>query len=416
MRRPSSARPFYGWTVVGALGVFGAAGAGFAGANFALFIRPMSEELGWSSATFGWAVFVRLVMVLAAGPVIGRVLDLRGPRLPVIAATVIAGALTWWLSRVGSVWELMLAFVVMGLAGMGRANDLQASAPVAKWFVRRRGLAMGIALAGTPLGVAVYYPLTQLLIDRIGWRDALTVLAVSGVVIVLPLALLLRRRPEDMGLAPDGGGALDAASGSGVPTAERSLTRGAAVRTRRFWLMLAGFTAMSYGLSTLTIFRVPHFVERGLDPAVVAAAIAVDAVVAIAASVLLGRLIDRLRVGAVLALGLAAGVFCAAGLIVVDGLFWLFAANIGYALGFQVTHVAQSVMWANQFGREHQGSIRGATIPVTVGIGAAAFPITGYVRDVTGVYTPAWAAAIALLVIAGLLLAAASSNEEPTRR
>ncbi len=407
-------KPLYGWIVVGVLGVFGAVGVGLAGANFALFIGPMSAELGWSASTFGWAVFARLAMILAAGPLIGRILDLRGPRIPVLAAALVAGGLTLWLSRVGAVWELMLAFAVMGLVGMGRANDLQASAPVAQWFVRRRGLAMGVALAGTPLGVAVYYPLTQLLIDLYGWRDALTILALTGTAIVAPLAFLLRRCPEDIGLAPDGGrrpsdavAPRAAAPGRArIRESGRSLTRAQALRTGRFWLMLAGFTALSYGLSALAIFRVPHFIERGLSPPIVAGAIAVDAVVAIAASVALGRALDRLPARGILMAGVAAGAFCAIGLVVVDGLFWLFAANIGYALGFQTTHVAQSVMWANHFGRRHQGDIRGLTIPVTVGVGALAFPVTGYLRDEAGVYTPAWVVSIALLLAAGALLAA----------
>ena len=408
--------PYYGWTVVGVLCAFGAVGVGLAGANFALFIGPMSDELGWSASTFGWAIYLRLAMILAAGPVIGRILDLRGPRLPVLTATLVAAALTLWLSRVGDVWELLLAFAVMGLFGMGRANDLQASAPAAQWFVRRRGLAMGVALAGTPLGVAVYYPLTQLLIDLYGWRDALSVLAVSGAVIVVPLSFLLRRRPEDMGLSPDGdrksSPSPDRAEGRGEGAG--GMTRREAMATGRFWLLLAGFTAMTFGLSALTIFRVPHFIERGFSPSIVAAAISVDAVVAVAASVALGRELDRLPARLVLGAGLAAGAFCAVGLIVVDSVFWLFAANIGYALGFQITHVAQSVLWADHFGRRHQGDIRGLTIPVTVGVGALAFPATGYLRDLRGDYEPAWALSLALLAVAGALLLAA--REPSTRR
>lgn len=402
-------KPFYGWTIVGVLCVFGAVGVGLAGANFALFIVPMSESLGWSSSTFGWAFFLRFLVVLAAGPLIGRLIDLRGPRIPVVGALLVAGGAVLWLARIAAPWELMLAFMLIGLVGMGRANDLQASPPIAKWFVRRRGLAMGIALAGTPLGVAVYYPLTQWLIDSVGWRDALVVLAVSGMALAGPLGLLLLRQPEDVGLLPDG----DApSSGSGRPAvrtasdAERSLTRREAMRTRRFWLMLAGFTAMTYGLSTLTIFRVPHFVERGLDPTLVAAAIAVDAVIAVIASILLGRVLDRAPLRVVLLSGIAAGAFCAVGLLLAGNIFWLFAANIGYALGFQSTHVAQSVMWADHFGRRHQGSLRGFTIPVTAGMGALAFPVTGYLRDAAGTYTPAWLAAIAALTAAAVLLLA----------
>ncbi|MCY4583029.1 MAG: MFS transporter [Chloroflexi bacterium] len=406
-------KPFYGWTVVGVLCVFGAIGVGLAGANFALFIVPMSDELGWSSSTFGWAFFLRFLMILAAGPLIGRLIDLRGPRLPVVGALLVAGGAVLWLSRVAAVWELMAAFMLIGLVGMGRANDLQAGAPVAKWFMRRRGLAMGIALAGTPLGVAVYYPLTQWLIDGVGWRGALVALSVSGIAVAAPLGLLLRRQPEDVGLLPDGdtpssgaGPGSARAASRAADNAERSLTRREAMRTRRFWLMLGGFTAMTYGLSTLTIFRVPHFVERGLDPTLVAAAIAVDAVIAVAASVLLGRMLDRAPLRAVLVGGIAVGAFCAVGLLLAGSVFWLFAAHIFYALGFQSTHVAQNVMWADHFGRRHQGDLRGFTIPVTVGIGALAFPVTGYLRDAAGTYAPAWFASIAALVVAAALLLA----------
>ena len=167
------------------------------------------------------------------------------------------------------------------------------------------------------------------------------------------------------------------------------------MRTRRFWLMLAGFTAMTYGLSTLTIYRVPHFVERGLDPTLVAVAISVDAVIAVVASVLLGRMLDRAPLRVVLLAGIGTGALCAVGLLLAGSVFWLFAANICYALGFQSTHVAQSVMWADRFGRRHQGDLRGFTIPVTVGVGALAFPVTGYLRDAAGEYTPAWFVSIA---------------------
>ncbi len=406
-------KPFYGWTITGVLGVFGTVGVGLAGANFALFIVPISDELGWSSSTFGWAFFLRFLMILAAGPLIGRLIDLRGPRMPVVGGLLVTGGAVLWLSRIAEAWELMAAFMIIGLVGMGRANDLQAGASIAKWFVRRRGLAMGIALGGTPLGVALYYPVTQLLIDGIGWRDALTVLAVSGVAIAAPLGLLLRRQPEDSGLLPDGdapssGAETDGAHSAGrTPSAaERSFTRREAMRTGRFWLMLAGFTAMTYGFFALAIFRVPHFVERGLDPTLVAAAIALDAVIAVVASVLLGRVLDRAPLRAVLVGGIAVGAFCAVGLVLAGGVFLLFAANICYALGFQSTHVAQSVMWADHFGRRHQGDLRGFTILVTVGVGALAYPVTGYLRDVAGVYTPAWFVAIALFIAAAALLMA----------
>ena len=179
--------------------------------------------------------------------------------------------------------------------------------------------------------------------------------------------------------------------------------------------MLAGFTAMAYGMSTLSIFRVPHFIERGLSPTIIALSIASDAIVAVIVSVVLGRSLDRLPHRGVLMAGLAVGMLCAVALIRVDGLFWLFTANFCYAIGFQSGYVAQSLIWAGRFGRVHQGDLQGFTIPVTVGVGALAFPVTGYLRDLTGAYTPAWAVAIGSLALAGVLLLAANPHPQLPR-
>jgi MFS family permease len=292
------------------------------------------------------------------------------------------------------------------LLGLGRTADLFVNAPVARWFVRRRGLALGVALAGTPLGILVFYPLSQAVIDAIGWRDAWRVFGIAGAVVIAPMALLvLRRQPEDVGLLPDGDtGGGDAVTSMPTRDAEVSWNRAEAMRTPAFWLMVAGFTAFTYGWSTITIFRVPHFIERGLDPKLVAFAIAVDAAVAIGASIYLGQLLERVPARYVLVLGVAGLMVSAASLIVVDGVALLFVANIGYGFGFQTGHVAQNVMWADYFGRAHLGSIRGVALPITIGLGAIAFPVTGTVREVAGIYTPAWVVALVALAIAAAIL------------
>jgi MFS family permease len=392
-------RIFYGWAIVGVLVIFTAMVVGLAGANIAIFIEPMTRELGWSSATFGWAQMARLETVIIAGPVLGRAIDRYGPRMLVAVAGLATSGLVLLLAYVNDEWQLIAIFVLTGLLGMGRASELFVNAPVAKWFVRRRGLALGIALAGTPLGVAIFYPLSQFTIDAIGWRDAWLVFGIAGAVVIAPLSLLvLRRQPEDLGLLPDGDSLADGAVGAGAT--EVSWTRAEAVRNPTFWVLVGGFTLFTYGWSTITIFRVPHFIERGLDPTLVAFAIAIDAVVAIAASVLLGRLSERIAPRYVLMLGVVGLLISAGSLVVVDGVLLLFVANIGYGFGFQTGHVAQSMIWANYYGRRHLGEIRGLTLPLTFGLGAAAFPVTGMIRDATGTYTPAW-------VVAGVVLALA---------
>ncbi|MEK9659999.1 MAG: MFS transporter, partial [Chloroflexota bacterium] len=180
------ARFSYGWVVVGALALFSAVSVGMGGANTALFIRPAGEDTGWSAGLFGWAQFARLAAMLAGGPLIGWVIDRRGARLPVLAALGVGAAALVALSRVEAPWMLVALFVLMGLAGMGRATDLFVTAPVASWFPRGRGLALGVALAGTPAGVALFFPLTQWLIDGFGWRTALMTLGVGGFALAAP--------------------------------------------------------------------------------------------------------------------------------------------------------------------------------------------------------------------------------------
>jgi hypothetical protein len=395
------ARFSYGWVVVGSLALFSAVGVGMLGANTALFIRPAGEGAGWSAGLFGWAQFARLAAMLAGGPLIGWAIDRRGARLPVLAALGVGAAALLALSRAEASWMLVALFVLMGLVGMGRASDLFVTAPVAGWFPGRgRGLALGIALAGTPAGVVLFFPLTQWLIEALGWRTALAVLGVGGFALAAPAALLLRRAPAPVRVAPGLG----------------SLSRAQAMRGRDFWLLTAGFGALAYGFSAVVLFRVPALVERGAAPGLVAWAIALDAAVAVLVSLFAGKLVDRLGVGWLLAAGLGAGLVSVGGLLAAGPLAWVFVVNIGYAVGFQTTHVAGAELWARRYGPAHLGAIRGLSLPLSVAVGAAAFPVTGMVRDATSAYAPAWWAAGAAFVLAGALLATVSGGSAPEER
>lgn len=397
---------FYGWAIVGVLVIFTAMAVGLAGANIAVFIEPMTKDLGWNTAAFGWAQMARMEAVIIAGPLLGLIIDKYGPRVLVAVAGVLTSALVVSLAYVTEEWQLVAVFMATGLLGMGRAADLFVTAPIAKWFVRRRGLALGVALAGTPLGVAIFYPLSQFMINTIGWRSAWVIFGIAGAVVIGPLSLLvLRRQPEDMGLVPDGDG-IERALWAGE-TSEVSWTKAEAIRNPTFWILVIGFTLFTYGWSTITIFRVPHFIERGLDPALVAFAITTDAVVAILVSMLVGSLSERIPSRHVLILGVCGLLLCAGSLVVVEGVLLLFVANIGYGFGFQTGHVAQNMMWADYYGRRHLGEIRGLALPLTLGLGATAFPVTAIIRDVTGTYTPAWVVAGVALVLASIALSSA---------
>ena len=167
---------------------------------------PIGEELGLSRQTIGWAQTGRLWAGGLSGVAIGWWLDRYGPRVPVLVAIVVATVGLLVLARVQSAAVLFGVLLALGASGWTAAGGgaLFATVPVTKWFIRLRGRATGMVQLGLGVGGAVFLPLTQILISNHGWRSAWVTLAWLSAA-TLPLVLLLRRQPSDLGLEPDGG-------------------------------------------------------------------------------------------------------------------------------------------------------------------------------------------------------------------
>jgi MFS family permease len=136
---------------------------------------------------------------------------------------------------------------------------------------------MGILSMGAPVGLMIRFPAVQWIISNFGWRTGWISLGVAGVVIILPISLLvLRRQPEDIGLLPDGdlpedGSSESRPSGSAAPV-EHQWTRAEAIRTVAFWRLTRFFSMFMFTTTTMVFFRIPHFIDNGLSPGLVAVA------------------------------------------------------------------------------------------------------------------------------------------------
>ncbi len=173
--------------------------------NFGIFVAPMSEELGLGNSAFGWALSARLLGFAASGPFIGRLIDSRGSRVPLAAGGLMLGGSAAALGLVNAGWQMIGLTLFSGMMGFFGSSTLFLTIPIAKWFVRKRGRAMSFFFPGIPFGIGIASPLTQLLIDTVGWRDAWLVLgAVGGLSIATISLLFIRSRPSDLGLLPDG--------------------------------------------------------------------------------------------------------------------------------------------------------------------------------------------------------------------
>ncbi len=401
---------YYGWVIVYVMASAGAVSMAMGSLNFGLFIKPMGDELGIGRAYFGWAQTARQVSSSVTSPTVGWLLDRYGSRVLLPVAATITGCSMVLLALVTREWHLVALFALMGLVGLSGPGALVTSVPVLKWFVRRRGAAVAFVGLGIPVGALIFVPLTQYFIATWGWRTAWIVLAIIGIGIIVPLSLVfVRRRPEDMNLQPDGPPPRPKpepgadASADSREDLEISWTSRDAMRTFPFWSLVVVFSMVALATGTVALHRIAAFMDRGLDPTLVALATAFDAVCAGVATFAFGMLVRFVPVRVLGAVG-----FCFLGTasvmtIYADFLSLMFTSMAVFGLGIGGMMFLQNYVWADYFGREYVGSIRGIVAPITLTLGGIGPPLAGYIRDWTGTYDPVWWAGVCLMFLAALV-------------
>lgn len=400
-------RPFfYGWVIVATLFVVNFATMATGTLNFGLFVLPMGEELNMSRGFIGWSQTTRMLAGGISGFFLGRLLDRHGARVLIAAATVTTAACMIGLVYVQNAWQFLLLFSVMGLIGLSAPGGLLTSVPVAKWFVQQRGKALAIATMGLGVGGIAFMPITQLLIDQVGWRNSWMVLAIISVTLALPLTVLfLRRQPEDMGLIPDGSPPDLSATSRRVPKSEEvQWTASQALRTRTFWRLILFFGLVGFAAGGGSIHRLPYWVEQGFDAKLVSYAFSADAAGAALMALGAGFLVDRFPVRFV-AVGSCVGFVAAIALMLnTSNSFYLFSSTILFGLAVGANMIVTTFVWADYYGRAFLGTIRGIVLPATLVTSGAGAPIAGYIYDFGHSYTPVWWMLMALYSLAALVI------------
>ena len=411
-------RLYYGWVIVWVMAATGAVSMAMGSLNFGLFIKPMGDDLGIGRAAFGWAHTARQGASSVTSPVVGILLDRFGARVMLPVAAMMTGFSMIGLANIGRSWQLVALFAVMGLVGMSGPGALVTSVPVLKWFVADRGKAIAFMSVGIPVGALLFVPLTQYLIDSVGWGRAWIILAVLGMGVIVPLAaIFVRRQPEDMGLRPDG------VAGQDPVLRERGASRGApeevswslyeAVRTATLWKLVVVFSSVSLATGTVALHRIADFMDKGLDPTLISFATALDAVCAGVTTFAFGLMVRHVPARALGAGGFLMLAAASVMTIYANNLPVMFASMALFGLGIGGMMFLQNFIWADYYGRESVGSIRGLVNPINLVVGGLGAPAAGYVRDIWGTYDPAWWAGVALMAFAAVLVL---STRAPTRR
>ena len=399
---------FYGWVIVGCTMCSSVVRQTAAVATLSIFLVPMTDEFGWSRTGISGAVSLGGVLGALVAPFIGPLFDRHGSRALLIASAVaVSGCCVALAGTRGLLW-FYVAFSISRLM-FSAPFEIGTTSAITKWFVRRRARAMSLLIMSTGAGLTILPLVVAAVIAIAGWRTGWLTLAVIAIVFgVIPQWFLLVRRPEDIGLKPDGGVTGPQSRASATRTAgtgEVSFTRAQALRTPTLWLLMA-YTLLVFPVQAgVSLHQAPHLIERGISPTIAATIVSTFSLAGVLSSLLFGYLGDRAPVRAALAASAALLALGAVAMRGVDGplLGYLSAVLFGAGIGGILTMIP--VAWANYFGRAHFGAIRGITLPAQVG-GQAMGPLAaGVLRDLTGSYASGLAAfAVLSLVAAGVAL------------
>lgn len=387
-------RVFYGWLVLfsAAVGMFvSGAGQSF---TFSVFVDPIAADLGIGNTAVASAYGVATLAAAFVLPYVGRLIDLFGARIVLIGVASALGAACFAFSFVTDTITLTIGFGVLRFLAQGSLM-LICSNLVAQWFAHRRGQAMSLMMLGFCASVAVYPPLAELLVNGDGaeaapgtWRAAWPWFGVITWAVLLPVAVfVVRGRPEDVGLRPDGARLPDIAAGGGAdPAAIGGATLRQALSTRTFYIVVAASFSASMLSTALAFFQVSIFRDQGLDAEAASRVFTVAAVAMAVAMPLIGRVIDRFDPRYAL---IGTMVCQSASLLAatqVDDLVTASAYGVIFGINNAANMVVGTFVWPRYFGRRHLGSIMGvAQMAGVVGASVGPLPLgAGY--DLFGSY------------------------------
>ena len=404
----ATARPrlYYGWVLVAVLAVTETVSYGVLQYAFPVFLAPMQAELGWSrTAMTGAFSLGSLVSGFAAVPA-GRWVDRHGARGLMTAGSVLAALLLLAWSAVDGLAAFYALWAGLGMA-MAAVLYEPAFAVLASWFHRLRGRALTVLTFVAGFASVIFVPLATWLVEAFAWRRALVWLAVIlAVTTILPHALLLRRRPEDLGLIPDGGSRGDEDGDRPIPIPP-SVPAQVALRSASFGWLTAAFALSSLTTTALAVHLIPLLLERGYAPAFAGAAMGAVGLMALPGRLIftpLGGRWPRAAVTASIFLLQALGV---AALMTGGGEAWVWACVALFGAGFGAITPARAALLAEFYGPREYGRISGV-LAMFLALARAAAPVGASVLYVIGGgYAPVlWTLLAACLAAAAAVLLA----------
>jgi MFS family permease len=396
---------FYGWVIVAVTFLAQGVATGTVFYSYGVLLKPIAEDLGVSRFLIGLGPAAFGIPAALMAPFIGREVDRRSVRVLMAAGAVLLGAGFLGASRATSVWQLYLCFAALISVGMSLLGGIANPALITRWFVRRRGIALGVSQIGVSLSGAVMAIVTTALIVAYGWRTTMTIFGVVPVVFVAPLLwLLVVNRPEDRGLSPDGDPQTPAASGpsTALPPAQFGL---GAMRQPAFWLIVLSIGFVFAANGGVILVTHSHVTDLGYSPGRAAIVLSLMAALAAVGKPAFGWLTDHTSVRGSLFLCIA---LQGVGLVLLLGAVnypALVVAGLVFGLGYGGVLPLRTVLIATAFGPAVFGRVMGLMAPVGLPFQFLGFPLATFVFDRTGSYSTAFTIFLGFYALGAVLVA-----------
>ena len=405
---------FYGWAIV-AVGFLAHIASAFSiSSTLSVFLKPLSSDLGISRGVFSLIRSGEILIGAAAAPLVGTVLDRHGGRWLMAAGGLISGAGFLLLGQSQNFWQFALFRWLLVSPGDSLMGSMVVNVSISRWFVRMRGRALALAGMGHGLAKVGMPLLAASLILHTGWRGAWAVFGLVTLGLVVgPALLFMRRRPEDMGLLPDGSRAHD---DNGLPAKEKGSVRAVrsaiddvtwsrreALRTPAFWLIVITFGVAHVGVTGLNLHVFSFVSDQGYPAMVAAFVMSTIAFMQFSTPMVWGLLAERWNIGPLI---MAKFLIQAVGILLAlsdPGVVFLYSGFFLYGIGMGGTSILAEMIWANYFGRISLGTVRGMGSLLTSLFSAGGPPFFGILFDYTQSYYLSFSIFIGMLFASALL-------------
>ncbi|HZA56965.1 MAG TPA: MFS transporter [Candidatus Udaeobacter sp.] len=401
---------FYGYIILALCFVNMVVMRGVNGA-FGVYYIALLEEFAWSRSDGASIAAINFLVYALASPAVGLAFDRLGPRLLMPLGAALVGIGLVLSSFANSLLGLYFSYGIVTALGQGALSFVGHNALISFWFVRRRATAIGIASMGQGVGALIMVPVTQLLIDAVGWRWTYAVTGGLMLLLLVPAnALFQRRSPQDVGQFPDG----DTAPTSEIPgrraaqqKARREWTLGEAARSFPFWCITVGHLALGTALFMINTHVIAHFVAVGYEKLAASFYFGLIGFIRIGATIVWGSVSDRLgrsEAYGIATLVTALGVGCMIAMTFGAPLWLVYLTIALYGIGHSAGNPTYGAVIGDIFSGQKIGLIFGF-LEISFGLGSAFGSwIGGYLFDATGSY--AWALAVCLVcfMISGLAI------------